>query len=328
MSSFRRYFVVRSVQTVFLLWLVLTALFLLFRLMPGDFTTQMALAGASPEVLANVKARWGLDEPLYVQYWQLLKNYANLNLGQSPIYNTSIWDLVAPKIFNTFILVAPGITFAYILGSLIGTVTGSQRGSLLERYGIVPVIVAGAFPAFFTALILVVVFANWFNLFPPSGMLSATFESESNFYFSRYFTGNFIYHYTLPFVAIVLRYLFIPSLMMRTSVVEVMGADYTEFHRMTGISKASQLSHIAKHASLPLLTVYPASMTRAIGGLVLIETVFNWPGIGFLLVDSVLARDYPVIQFVFFAVATFVILSNFIVDLLYGVIDPRIHVEK
>lgn len=328
MSSFRRYFVVRSVQTVFLLWLVLTALFLLFRLMPGDFTTQMALAGASPEVLANVKARWGLDEPLYVQYWQLLKNYANLNLGQSPIYNTSIWDLVAPKIFNTFILVAPGITFAYILGSLIGTVTGSQRGSLLERYGIVPVIVAGAFPAFFTALILVVVFANWFSLFPPSGMLSATFESESNFYFSRYFTGNFIYHYTLPFVAIVLRYLFIPSLMMRTSVVEVMGADYTEFHRMTGISKARQLSHIAKHASLPLLTVYPASMTRAIGGLVLIETVFNWPGIGFLLVDSVLARDYPVIQFVFFAVATFVILSNFIVDLLYGVIDPRIHVEK
>jgi len=126
---------------------------------------------------------------------------------------------------------------------------------------------------------------------------------------------------------VVCRYLFIPSLIMRTSVVEVMGQDYTEYHRLTGLPTAKRLRHVAKHASLPVITIYPVSLARALGGLVLVETVFNWPGIGFTLVEAVLGRDYPVVQFVFFVVAAFVIISNFLIDLLYGVIDPRIRVE-
>ncbi len=328
MTSLKRYFVFRTVQTVFLLWLVMTALFFLFRLMPGDFTAQMAVSGADAEVLERIRDQWGLNDPLHVQYWRYLTNIVTLDMGTSPVYRIDVWEFTKHRIFNTFILVAPGITFTYLLGALIGTITGSRRGSRLEKLGIVPVIGAGSFPAFFISIVLIVVFANWLNLFPTSGMVPARVAQQYDAWWEQYLTAAFAHHYILPFTAIVCRYLFIPSLVMRTSVVEVMGEDFTEFHRLTGLPMGNQLRHIAKHASLPLITIYPASMTRALGGLVLVETVFNWPGIGFTLVESVLARDYPVVQFVFFIVAAFVIISNFLVDLLYGVIDPRIRVEE
>jgi peptide/nickel transport system permease protein len=114
---------------------------------------------------------------------------------------------------------------------------------------------------------------------------------------------------------------------MRTSVVEVMGQDFIYYHKVTGLPYISKLKHIGKHAILPVITLYPVSMTRAISGLVLIELVFNWPGIGFALVQGVLQRDFPVVQFVFFITAAMVVIANFGVDLLYGIIDPRISVE-
>ena len=322
----KRYVLVRSIQTVFTLWLVLTALFVMFRSMPGDFTAQMAVAGANQEALEALRAKWGLDQPLYVQYWRYISNLAQGNLGESPVYRVPVWEFVKMRIFNTFILVAPAMTFTYILGALIGTIAGSKRGTRLEKLGLIPVIGAGSFPAFFISIVLIVVFASWLNLFPTSGMLSAG-GSEAGTWWGPYVTPDFGIHYVLPFVAVVCRYLFIPSLIMRTSVVEVMGQDYTEYHRLTGLPTTKRLRHVAKHASLPVITIYPVSLARALGGLVLVETVFNWPGIGFTLVEAVLGRDYPVVQFVFFVVAAFVIISNFLIDLLYGVIDPRIRVE-
>lgn len=328
MASMKRYAIIRSIQTVFMLWLVLSALFLLFRMMPGDFTAQMAAAGANEQTLDQIREQWGLNDPLHVQYKHYMINFVQLDMGESVVYRTDVWEFVKIRIFNTFILVAPAITITYILGALVGTIAGSRRGSRLEEIGIVPVIGLGSFPEFFLSIVLIVVFSSWLGLFPTSGMLSSGVTSQYEAWWRPYLTLNFAYHYVLPFTAVVCRYLFIPSLVMRTSVVEVMGEDYTEYHRLTGLPSVAQLKHIAKHASLPLITIYPASMTRALGGLVLVETVFNWPGIGWTLVEAVLGRDYPVVQFVFFTVAAFVIIANFAVDLLYGVIDPRIRVEE
>lgn len=326
MSSMRRYVLVRSAQTAVMLFLVLTGLFVMFRLMPGDFTAQMAAAGANEAALEEIREQWGLNDPIYIQYLEYLGNLAQADLGKSPVYQVGVWSFVKMRMFNTFILVAPAITFTYILGAVIGTVAGSKRGSRLERFGVVPVIAAGSFPAFFTAIVLIVVFAGWLGLFPTSGMLSPG-ATDAGPWWTPYLSMDFAKHYVLPFIAVVLRYLFIPSLIMRTSVVEVMGEDHTEYHRLTGLPVIKRLRHVAKHASLPVITIYPVSLARALGGVVLIETVFNWPGIGFTLVEAVLARDYPVVQFVFFVVAVFVIISNFVVDLVYGVIDPRIRVQ-
>lgn len=324
-----RYYAFRTIQTIVMLWLAATLLFFLFRAMPGDFTDQMLFAGADPEVVEQFREDWGLNDPLYVQYWRYITNLAVGNAGESLQYRVPVWEYVKMRLFNSFILIAPGITAAYILGSIYGLIAGMNRGSLTEKYGIVPIIFLGAFPSFVTAIFLIVIFASWLGWFPTGGIITA--ETRRAFadapWWRRYLTGDFFYHAALPFVAVICRYLFLPSLIMRTSVFEVQGQGFTFYNRITGLPKFNRFRHIAKHASLPVITLYPVSMTRAIGGLVLIEIVFNWPGIGAALVDGVLGRDYPVVQFVFFLIAAFIIIANFVVDIIYGIIDPRISVE-
>jgi peptide/nickel transport system permease protein len=325
-----RYFVVRTLQTVVMLWLILTFLFFFFRLMPGDFTDIMTFQGVTGEQLAAFREKWGLNDPLYVQYFNYITNFVTGDVGTSLRVREPVWNVVAMKLFNSFILVAPGITLGYIVGSALGTYFGTQRGSRTERLGVIGSIFIGTMPIFFLAIVLLMIFSGWLNWLPSSGMLSpiSAGKYEGAAWYARYLNADFALHYILPFVTIVIRYINLPALIMRTSVVEVLGQDFIYYHRITGLSRSKQVRHIAKHASLPVITVYPISMTRAIGGLVLLEVVFNWPGIGFELVQAVLQRDFPVVQFVFFLIAAFVLVSNFVIDVLYGIIDPRVSVEN
>ncbi len=325
-----RYFGMRVIQTFVLLFIVLTFLFFFFRLLPGDFTDIMMYRGASEETIKAFRDNWGLDDPLHIQYMRYMMNFATGDVGTSLQFRKPVWEFVKMKIFNSFILVAPAITIAYVLGSLIGGVLGSKRGSKLEKYGLVPIILSGSFPSFFTAILLIIVFANWFGWFPTSGMFgfSGQFQGTEFAWWRPYLTADFLMHYILPFTAILFRYIYLPALIMRTNIVEVMGQDFFYYHRMTGLPGVNRLRHLIKNASLPVITLYPVSMTRAIGGLVIIEVVFNWPGIGYTLVQGVLSRDFPVVQFVFFLVAAFVIVANFTVDIAYGVIDPRVSIGE
>ncbi|WP_170977485.1 ABC transporter permease [Halorussus salinisoli] len=323
-----RYVAIRSLQTITLLWLILTFLFFFFRLMPGSLIDQLAYQGASEQVIEATREKWGLNDPLYVQYWRYLVNFVMLDFGTSLQFRVPVLKYVRLKMFNTFVLVAPAITVAYVIGTVFGTILGNRRGSRLERYGTIPAIMFGTMPGFFISILLIVVFASFLNIFPTSGMISATTSQQFSdaAWYRSYLTADFLLHYTLPFAAIVLKFIYLPTLIMRTSVVEVSNQDFMFYHRVTGIPQWKYLKHVAKHSVLPVVTLYPTSMTRAIGGVVLVEVVFNWPGIGNALVKSVLARDYPVIQFVFFAAAAFIIIANFGVDLIYGVIDPRVSV--
>jgi peptide/nickel transport system permease protein len=207
---------------------------------------------------------------------------------------------------------------------------GTNQGKATEKYGVLPIIFIGTIPLFFLGILFVILFAGVLDWFPTSGMLSPGTSAEfgDRSWWRVYLTGDFAYHYVLPFTAIAIRYSYLPSLIMRTSIVEVKNQGFTYYHRITGLSKRKRLKHLAKHASLPVITLFPVSMTRAIGGLVLIEIVFNWPGIGNALVRAVLARDFPVVQFVFFLVAAFVIIGNYLVDIVYGFVDPRVSVEN
>jgi peptide/nickel transport system permease protein len=322
-----RYLVKRTVLTVVLLWLALTFLFLLFRLMPGDFGDIISMGGgADPKTVEQFRERWGLNDPLHVQYISYLVNFVHLDVGTSIQTMEPVVDFVWKKIFNTFILVAPAITFAYVAGSILGTVAGTKRGGKLEKYFPVPLLFVGAIPEFFLGMLMIIIFAGLLGWFPTSGLIDPTVASQYDVWWRVYFTESFLWHYTLPFVTIILRFLFLPSLIMRTSVVEILSQDFVFYQRVTGIPKVSRLRTISKHASLPVITMYPISMARAIGGLVLIETVFNWPGMGVTLVQAVRARDFPTLQFVFFVIAAFVIISNYVIDILYSVIDPRLSV--
>ncbi len=321
-----KYIATRTAQTVITIFIVMSFIFVLFRLMPGDFTAQMVEAGASPEAVESIRDEWGLNDPIYVQYYNFLINYATLDPGVSPTTRQPVWDYVKMRILNTAILVGAGVITAYIFGAIIGTITGTRRGTKIEKWGIIPLIMVGAIPSFFTAILLIIVFASGLGWFPTSG-ISSPGGSGYDIWWRSYFTTEFLHYAALPFVAVVFRYLYVPSLIMRTSVVETMNKDFINYHRLTGMAKLDRMKQVAKHSSLPIITLFPVSMSRALGGLVLIETVFNWPGIGLLLVEAVLARDYPTVQFVFFIVAVFVIVSNYVVDIFYGVIDPRVTVE-
>lgn len=325
-----QYFIKRTVITVFLIWLVGSALFFLFKAMPGSFVDIVASTGASPDKLEALKQQWGLDDPIWVQYLRYFGNLMTGNAGESLKFGIPVVELVGRRLANTFILVAPGILIGYALGSFFGMMMGQNRGSWLDNYGVFPVTVLGTVPEFFIAILLVIIFSTVLGWFPTSGALSLEASrqlGQTYSIFQMWTHPSFLNHYVLPFSTVVLRYLFLPTLIMRTSVVEVSGQDFTYYNRIKGLRKRTQLKHLTKHASLPVITVLPASLTRAIGGMVLIEVVFNWPGIGKLLIDSVLARDIPVVQFVFFLVAAWVITGNYVVDLLYSVIDPRITVE-
>jgi len=324
-----QYYIKRSIQTIILLFLILTFLFFFFRLLPGSYVDLMLYGGASEETIEQFERQWALNEPLYQQYLIYIRSFLQGDLGTSLHYRRPVTEVVGIRIFNTLILVAPAITFAYILSTFVGTVLGNARGSSLEKKGVISLITVGSFPSFFLGIVLIAIFAVWLGVFPTSGMLSTGVSnalSEAPWW-RKYLTKSFGMHYFLPFLTIVLRYMYEPSIIMRTSVVEVKEEGFSYYHKITGLPYLRRVRHLGKHAILPLITLYPISMARAISGLVLVELVFNWPGIGYTLVQAVLQRDTPVVQFVFFLTAAFVVISNFVVDILYTVIDPRVRVE-
>jgi peptide/nickel transport system permease protein len=330
-----RYVIKRSLASLGLIVLVTSALFFAFRLMPGDFTSIFAQSGAGPETVERMTEKWGLDDPLYVQYLRYMGNMLTADVGESFRFGTDVWELTKWRLLNSFILVGPAITIAYIVGSLFGGILGNRRGSRLEKWGISGAVLIGAIPSFFTGIVLIIIFSSVLGWFPTGGAISSeTLRSLSQSVsgdvtpLDYYQTADFWWHYVLPFATIFIKYLYFPTLIMRTNVVEMSDQGFMFYHRLSGISPLSELRKLIKHSSLPVITLYPVSMTRAIGGMVLVEVVFNWPGIGSLLIDSVLARDFPVIQFIFFLVAVWVILGNFAVDIIYGVIDPRVRVEQ
>ncbi len=321
------YFLRRLVIAVLLIFGVTTFLFFFFRLMPGDYATLLISGGADAEAIQEIRAQWGLDEPLYVQYFEYMSNMLTANPGTSRRTGRPVWDEVVVALSNTLILALPAIVLAILIGTLFGAIIGSSPGTKLEKYGIIPPTVAGTTPDFFLGILLLVVFSAWMGWFPTGNIASIETQRATEHFWQIYLTRDFLMHYILPFATIVLKYLYLPALIMRGSVVEVQGQEFISYQRLVGIRPRTRLKHVMKHASLPVITIVPAVTATAIGGQVLVEIVFNWPGIGRLLFNSVLQRDTPVIQFLFLIIATWIILGNLVVDIAYTVVDPRISYE-
>lgn len=321
-----KYFAKRLIQMAVLWILIVVFLFFFFRLMPGDYTSMMLRDGADPETIQAFRDRWGLDDPLHVQLVRYLENVASLEFGSSISYDTPVWERTRPRLFNSAILLFPGITLGYILGSLWGAVIGNVGRPQVKEYGLALAVFVGTLPIFFLGLLFIIIFATNIDILPTSGMISSdvSYRYRDAAWYRQYLTLDFGLHYLLPFCVIALRYSSMPALLMRTSMDEVKGQGYAYYQRISGLPKRRRVLHIMKHASLPVITFYPLSLGQAIGGLVLLEYVFNWPGIGSELVDAVRRRDYPVVQFIFILIATFIIIGNFIVDIVYGIIDPRV----
>ncbi len=317
------FFVRRTVQLVLTLWAVATVLFLLFRLMPGDPTSYIVSPQMTPEVRQQIIANYGLNDPMWVQYLRYIENLATLDLGRSFKTNEQVAGILATYLPNTLVLMLTAFVIAYTVGVTMGVLTGWYRGSDFEKGAVVTALVGRSVPSFWVGILVLWVFGATLGLIPMSGMTAI--GTEPSGFWDMVFSAGFLHHLVAPVAVLAFYYMGYPLLIMRNSMLETLSEDFIDICRAKGLTeRAIMFKHAARNAMLPVLTAAAIAVGYAIGGSVLIETVFGWPGIGREMIRAVLRRDYPVAQGTFLVLALSVIVMNFVADLLYGVLDPRV----
>lgn len=313
----------RTLQLIVTFWAVGTVLFGLFRLMPGDPTSYVVSSQMTQEARRQIIESYGLNEPLYIQYIKFLQNLAVFEFGQSFHSKAPVKDVILTYLPNTLILMLTAFVIAYALGITLGVLAGWYRGSRFERSTVITALVARSVPTFYVGLIVLWIFGAGLNVIPMSGMTSAGAGHDS--FWGMVFSVDFLKHLAAP--ALVLGYYFMgyPLLIMRSSMLEVLSEDFIDVCRAKGLKERTiMFKHAARNALLPIVTAAAIALGYAVGGSVLIETVFAWPGIGREMVRAVLRRDFPVAQGTFMVLAGTIIILNFVADLAYGYLDPRV----
>ncbi|MGH7267216.1 MAG: ABC transporter permease [Candidatus Rokuibacteriota bacterium] len=318
----REYVVRRLAQMVVVLWAVLTLMFFLFRLTPSDPVAVLVGAELPAAAQAQLRRDWGLDAPLSLQYVRYLGNLVQGNLGWSFFYGRPVTSILAEPLRNTLVLMVPAALVALTISIPVGAVLGWWRGRLVERIGVTLPLAIRSLPDFLLGILLLMIFTYGLRWFPVGGMRSAQYQELS--FLQLVVTPDFLRHLFLPFLCATLSLLPEPLLIMRTSTLESRGEDYLDLLKAKGHSSLGVLRHAARNSLLPVVSWASLMVSFAFGGQILIETVFGWPGIGREMVLAVSRLDYPVAQATFFLMAVVVIVVNFIVDLVYGYLDPRI----
>jgi peptide/nickel transport system permease protein len=310
-------------QLLFVLWAVATILFLIFRLMPGNPLTAFIDPNFTQEQQDALRHQFGLDRSLLEQYLLYLWNLARFEFGESFFYKKKVADLVWQVFPNTLLLTFSALIVAYIVGILGGVLLAWKRGTWVEAIGIPAVLVTRAAPEFWLGMVLLAVFSFSLGWFPSGGAVSAGAEFDG--VFSRILTLDFAAHLFLPALTLAIYLQGLPLLLMRSTMIEVMDEDFVTLARMQGFSeRVVILRHAARNALLPVATAFALGIGYSVGGNVVVETVFSWPGLGRLLVKAVQAHDYPLAQGAFLLIALVMVVMNMAADLIYRLLDPRI----
>lgn len=318
-------FVLRRCGQALLTLLLLSAIvFFMFRLLPADPTAAMVDAALSPEQIAALKAEFGLDKPLAVQYGLYLKNILlKGDFGTSFFYKQPALKILGDKILNTVILSLAAILIAYTVGSLLGALMAWYRGSLGEAVGIVGGLVFRAAPEFWVGMVFVMIFAYGLGWLPHSGMREAGYVADT--LAAKYLSLDFLRHLVLPATVAALHMLSTPMLLLRNAMLEVRKEEFVELAYAKGLPfRRIIFRHAARNALLPVVTSLATAIGRSVGGMVLVEYVFSWPGLGREIVLAATRYDFPVAQAAFLMIAALIMAMNILADVLYGYLDPRI----
>ena len=319
----KEFVVRRSLQIVILYFVVASMLFALFKLSPGNPIYNFITLEMTPEQIAAIKEAYGLDDPWYVQYGKWLINSATLNFGVSYSLNEPVWDIISQRFWNTFILMDVALVIGYLFAIPFGSYLAWNRGSAQEQFGVIVGLVSRSAPVFWTGLLAVWLLSVKWGYFPSGGMVSTTAEYSSQL--DMYTSLDFLKHLVLPSLVQGLYYFRLPLLVMRNSMLDVLKEDFVDFAGMKGLSnRRVMIWHAARNAMLPIVTAFATASARAVGLSVVIETVFDWPGLGRTLVYAVTNNDYPLAMGSFLLLAMLVIFANFVADLAYGHLDPRV----
>ncbi len=320
------YVLKRALQALGTLFIIVTLLFFLFRLGLPDPTAALVTQGFSPEDRALLSERFGLDRPLFEQYLLYLRNVVQGDFGTSFYYNAPVADIIWEKFGNTMVLMLVAIAAAYGIGIPLGAWLSWRRGKAADTIGIILGLMFRSAPMFWTGMIAVLVFGVTLGWLPTSGMRTLPYEASG--FLDKIFTMDFLNHLIMPALVIALFYLGTPLLIMRNTMLEVYGEDFIEMTRAKGLTEQRILyRHAARNALLPVITQLAVTIGLAAGGQVVVEVVFSWPGLGREVLQAVRASDFPLAQATFLLLAVLVIVMNFLADMFYGILDPRVRLK-
>ena len=308
------YIIRRILATIPVMAVVGIFVFLLLHLTPGDPAAIIAGDYASPEDIKRIRAKLGLDEPIYIQFgtwvWQLMQG----DLGISIFSDLPVSHLIAQRIEPTLALSVATIIMAVLFAVPLGVLAAWRAGTFIDRLSMVIAVFGFSVPVFVIGYLLMYVFAIELKWFPVQGYVSYT----DGFL-------PFLRSITLPSVALALLFSALIARITRASVLEVLTEDYIRTARAKGLASSVVLMrHALKNAAVPIVTIIGIGIALLIGGVVVTESVFNIPGLGRLTVDSILRRDYPIIQGVILLFAGVYVFINLLVDIAYTFLDPRI----
>jgi peptide/nickel transport system permease protein len=290
--------------------------FMMIHLAPGDAAQAMLGPMASGDALANLRQELGLNDPLPVQYQRWITNAAHGDLGRSIRQQLPVAELVKEKFRNTAILGVVSFSVAVVVGLALGFVAALNRGSVIDRIVIVIASSGIAIPSFFLALLLSYLFGTRLGWLPSSGMYSLQGGGD---------LPDLAKHLILPAIALAAAPIAVVARMTRSSTLEVTGADYVRTARSKGLSApAVTMGHIFKNALIPIIHLLGLQAGILLSATALVEVVFSWPGIGSLMVDSILTRDLPVTQGCVLAIAAIYALVSVVADVAHTVADPRL----
>jgi len=323
----REFIIRRSFYTLITLFSVATILFFIFRMLPGDPTAQVVSPALDEAAQTRLKHAFGLDRPLYVQYVLYLKNLVTLNWGRSFTTSKPVFDMLGYRFWNTIFLMAAGLCFTLVIGIGGGIIMAWRRNSALDVGSTLVALILQSAPPFVTGILLLIILSYRFDLFPTGGMLTPGIKLQSGILL--FLSMDFLHHLVLPTITVAFYYLATPILIMRDSMLEILGSDFIELAKAKGLRPhVIMLNHAARNALLPIVTVSSVMVGFAIGGQVIVEQVFSWPGMGQLMVQSASCQDYPVAQATFMLLAVLVIVINLLADISYGYLDPRIKLVR
>ncbi len=308
------FFLRRIAATAPVMGMVALIVFALLRLTPGDPAAIIAGDSATAEQIELIRQSMGLNEPIYQQFIHWIVRLIHGDLGTSLISGRPVLDMVLSRIGPSLALCICTIIISVIIAIPLGVIAAWRRGHLLDRVVMAGSVLGFSIPVFVTAYALILLFSLKLHWLPVQGYapLSAGF-------------GAFLRSIILPTIGLSTVYIALIARIARTSIIEVMGEDFIRTARAKGLRERSVLlRHALGNAAIPIITIIGVGVAMLIGGVVLTESIFNLPGLGRLVVEAVLARDYPVIQALVLLFSFFYVIVNLVVDALYTVFDPRI----
>jgi peptide/nickel transport system permease protein len=305
------------------LWVIVTISFFLFRLVPGNPADLMVSPFVGEEVRDAIIERLGLNDPMLVQYVKYVGDLVTGDFGTSYLTNKPVIDIVGPAFMNTLILVLGMFFVSFLVGSALGALMAWYRNSTFEKTASTSELFVRSAPTFFVGVVLILIFSKNLGWLPSTGMRDANF-GETNL-LRVYTSRDFLQHLILPVAAGAIYAHVVPALLVRNTMLELKYADFIDLVRAKGFSERYVMfRHGVRNALMPLIAEGSQFLGWAIGGLVAIEFVFSWPGLGREIVNALDGRDYPVAQAAFFLIAVMVMLVYFAADVLAAALDPRV----